>query len=165
MSTLEITKIFNNLGGNVLDDKNYKIPLVGLYEKALPLVMPFYNKYKDIIKKARITENSNILYKYIDKNKYLEFKTFINDVINKIEDRINNTKSTICETDSFTKDEEYSRAYKLISEMNKDVSVEMDIKEYAELLRKEGKKVSIINHDDIEINNRKKIWNRYIKML
>ena len=155
ISTIEITKIFNDLGGNIFNDKNCYIPLVSLYKKVLPLVNPFYFKYKDIINEARITENSNILYKYIDKDKYLEFKTFVSKVSKEVENRLNNTENTIYDTDNFIKYEEYKMSFQLIEAMDKKQSEEMGIEEYAKLLRNEGKIVNIINHEDNVVNHKK----------
>ena len=95
------------------------------------------------------------MYKYIDKDKYLEFKTFVSKVSKEVENRLNNTENTIYDTDNFIKYEEYKISFQLIEAMDKKQSEEMGIEEYAKLLRNEGKIVNIINHEDNVVNHKK----------
>ena len=77
LSSIEITAMFHALKGSIFGSK-FKV--CNDYEKLFPLVEPFYIKYKDILKRVRISLNYNELFKYIDKNVYDEYAKFINKV-------------------------------------------------------------------------------------
>ena len=77
LSARDITNIFHNIGGSVF---NSKFEIGNDYEKLFPIVEPFYNKYKDLLKRVRISINHNELYKYIDKDVYDRYINFINKV-------------------------------------------------------------------------------------
>lgn len=75
----EITKIFYNLGGN-LPQYKIKYPET-IYSELFPVIDKFYNKYKDLLKIARITGNTNILFTKIDKCKFEEFQKMIDECL------------------------------------------------------------------------------------
>lgn len=78
-SSMEIVKIFKSLGGNLTWNKELIFKSSNKYKKFLPLVESFYTKYKDILKDVRISEDTNILYKYVDKDIYLKYIKFIDE--------------------------------------------------------------------------------------
>ena len=78
-SAREIFKIYKNLGGdlNIRKFDNFR----SYYETFFPAVDRFYDKYKDIIKQSRITENKNLLFKEIDKDVYLKYEKLIASIM------------------------------------------------------------------------------------
>ena len=75
LSARDITNIFHKMGGNIFDSK---IRIGNDYEKLFPIVEPFYDKYKNILKSARISLNHNELFKYIDKDIYDKYVNLVN---------------------------------------------------------------------------------------
>lgn len=90
-SALDITNIFHDLGGNILE-KKYKLQIDNDYEKMFPIIEKFYTKYLEVIKNARISLNLNILYKYIDENIFNKYVEFVNSVFDIYKQSINNKK-------------------------------------------------------------------------
>lgn len=79
ISSMDIVKIFKSLGGNLTWNKELVFTVSNKYKKFLPLVESFYTKYKDILKEVRMSENTNLLYKYVDKDIYLKYIKFIDE--------------------------------------------------------------------------------------
>lgn len=78
-SAYDITTIFHKLGGHI---SNYNLYSINTYSMLFPLINKFYYKYINLIKKARISDNQNIIYTEIDKNKFEIYKKFITEEIN-----------------------------------------------------------------------------------
>lgn len=67
----DILDIFHGLGGILFGiDEN----ITSDYDYGKYLIEPFYREYKELIKKVRITGNTNLLYKFIDEEKYKYFE-------------------------------------------------------------------------------------------
>ena len=79
-SAQEIHEIFYGMGGKISGDNIVSTSTV--YTKLFPLIENFYQKYKELLKKARIGENKDILFNQIDKDKYIEFEKLINSALN-----------------------------------------------------------------------------------
>lgn len=75
----EITENFYNLGGSFPKSK-IKYPET-IYSELFPIIDKFYNKYKDLLKIARITGNTNILFTKIKKEKFIEFQNMIDECL------------------------------------------------------------------------------------
>ena len=73
---VDITKIFHKLNGTILE-KKYIFNQKNDYEIFFDLIELFYQKYCNLLKRVRITENYNLLFKYIDKDIYYEYIDFI----------------------------------------------------------------------------------------
>lgn len=78
-SSMDIVKIFKSLGGNLTWNKELRFKSSNKYKRFLPLIESFYIKYKDILKEVRISENTNLLYNYVDKDIYLKYIKFIDE--------------------------------------------------------------------------------------
>ena len=100
ITSREICEIFNKNGGSIFDNN---IKIGSDYEILFPLINSFYNKYKELIKYAKISLNYNILFKYIDKE---VFKTYIN-LINEVFETI---KRSEIKKDTIDLAEEYVQA-------------------------------------------------------
>jgi len=130
----EITNIFHEFGGNLFDDDILKHHYINSnsYPKFYPLVIRFYTLYKDIIKDASISENMNILYKRVNKEKLLEYAKIIDYVYkNYLNDEIPL--------------EFIDKANKLIDDMSIDLKSEVNIDDYIKELEESGKKVQRLN--------------------
>lgn len=133
LSAKEITEIFHNLGGCV---QKRKVSYTNsIYVELFPYVLKFYNKYKDLIKEARITENKNILFTKIEKGKY-------NIYANLIKIKYIIIKKT--DLSSLKLDYDLDEINSLIDSMDKEY-VEEDINGYIEELRKQGNSVTLLN--------------------
>lgn len=73
--SFEITEIFHKLGGKIVTH-NIDYPDT-TYLELFPVIDKFYNKYKSLLIEARITEDTNTLFKEIDKRKFEEFQIMI----------------------------------------------------------------------------------------
>lgn len=85
-SSLEITDIFHNLGGNLFPDGEFlKSPI---YNGFLPLISSFYETYKEQLKRVRIDGNVEYLFKFIDKEMFIEYLKYINLVTDEARKRV-----------------------------------------------------------------------------
>ncbi len=75
-SAIDITKIFHDMKCTVLENDGY-IKISNVYDDYLGLIDMFYNKYSSVLKIARITDNYNLLYKYVDKDIFKQYVCFI----------------------------------------------------------------------------------------
>ena len=83
MSTIEITKIFHSKGGAYIEENiNKDILGESPYRKNFYLVEKFYTYFKDVIKKARITRNKNLLLQKCGKDNYYKLVNLINKYYN-----------------------------------------------------------------------------------
>lgn len=80
-TAIDINSNFNKLGGKLSALDTISFNKKNYYSKFLPLIEKFYIKYKDILKRVRITNNLNELYRYIDKEKYLKYIELINKIV------------------------------------------------------------------------------------
>lgn len=112
-SSIEITKIFQNLGGKIFDNQffNYE---KSAYKSSLPLINRFYQENKEDLKEARISENRNLLYRNIDKQLYQEYEKFVIQVTSRLKENENET---------LTK-EEILYAANLVKKLNKRNKIE-----------------------------------------
>ena len=130
-SALDITEIFHQLGGSIYDDANsFDIKMKAFYRDLIPLIEPFYQQYKEIIKEARITSNANILYKYINKDVFNELK----DLIGKIFKKIYNDNGNIT-------DDDIENVTRLVELLPRDYFEEIDNDTYLNELESKGYKV------------------------
>ena len=130
-SALDITEIFHQLGGSIYDDANsFDIKMKAFYRDLIPLIEPFYQQYKEIIKEARITSNANILYKYINKDVFNELK----DLIGKIFKKIYNDNGNIT-------DDDIENVTRLVELLPRDYFEEIDNNTYITELESKGYKV------------------------
>lgn len=130
----EVTDIFHGMGGNLFDEDILKHRFMNSnsYPKYYPLVIRFYSLYKDLIKDASITEDANILYKRINKEKFDEYAKFIDYVYkNYFDDEIPL--------------EFIDKANKMIDDLSLDLKDEMNIDDYIKELEESGKKVQRLN--------------------
>lgn len=86
-SAVDITKIFHKIKGTILE-KKYIVYQSNDYEELFDLIDLFYQKYCNLLKRVRITENYNLLFKYIDKNTYYEYIDFIYKIYQEMECQI-----------------------------------------------------------------------------
>ena len=132
MCSLEVEEIFHNLGGQISPKSmpNFN----NSYEQYFPYVRYFYEKYKPLLKKAVITDNLNIFYQRIDKEKFEQFKALIKEQFDK--GSVSNDWENIAE-----------QCLKLVDEMAIPIHNE-DMKEYIAELQKQGKIKKILNFDE-----------------
>lgn len=71
----------------------------------MDIIEPFYQKYKKILSEARITENANLIYKYVDRTIFHKFKTLISNILLQVKDMINNSEELIYSTTFLTKEQ------------------------------------------------------------
>lgn len=78
--SLEITDIFYSLGGKI------SLNCIGntsIYTRLFPLIENFYKKYKELLKKAVMSGNLNMLFMQINEEKYEEYIQTIQIELNK----------------------------------------------------------------------------------
>lgn len=82
-SAIEITEIFHSKGGTYVEDSARK-NIIGesSYRKSFYLIDKFYNKFKDEIKKARISGSKNLLLETCGKENYYKLVSLINKYYN-----------------------------------------------------------------------------------
>lgn len=82
-SAIEITEIFHSKGGTYIEDSARK-NIIGesSYRKSFYLIDKFYNKFKDEIKKARISGSKNLLLETCGKENYYKLVSLINKYYN-----------------------------------------------------------------------------------
>lgn len=134
----EITEIFKRKGGD-LTAFCYNLPFMSPYSFNLYLVDSFYNKFKEYIKVARITENKNELLNRVNPLNYNEFVKLINE---NYED--NNFFAAFREL-IVTK-----KIDSLLNEMEKSVQksrdlTEEELEEYYKSLKEKGLNIKILN--------------------
>lgn len=86
-SSIDIFNIFKSLDGYLTLNKKISFNNPNKYEKFLPLIESFYSKYNEIVKEVRISEDSNKLFNYIDKEVYEEFVKFIDYIFENNKDK------------------------------------------------------------------------------
>lgn len=141
-STLEIEKIFHDLGGKIFNIPDFSC-IRNNYNLLFPLINKFYDEYKDLIIKARMTENKNILFSKIDKEVFLEYEKFISEMFINVKERLKNKEFYIST-------EEIKYADELVDKMKKYKQKEIDMKEYLKELKKHVKSVRILNEEFID---------------
>lgn len=141
-SSQEIAQIFKRRGGSLLPFcKN--IPIVSyMYEKNLYLIEEFYNKFKEYIKSARITENTNALVERVGKENYEKFVELITSSYSEDVSNINQIKQKVL-----------LQIEAIIKQMGNKAKASSDITEeqlqaYYEELRKRGYKVNILDNNN-----------------
>lgn len=150
-SSIDITEIFHSLGGTIFDKDEYNIPIINLYEKISPSIESFYQKYKEPLKKCRITENKSLIFKYIDQDIFIEFNNHIKNIVKKIDSK--GKASNI----KFITEEQIEYANKLVDKMDKKQSVqEISFEELIDELKIKGKKVRILNYFNQQNDNEEK---------
>ncbi len=83
INSQEIFEIFQSLGGNIFDARIESINIgsnVG-YDYSLPLITAFYQKYKETINTARISENLNSLWRVINPDEFAKFLALFNRIL------------------------------------------------------------------------------------
>lgn len=78
-ASCEIADIFHKLGGRI---SCYNLYPNNTYQVLFPLIDKFYYKYSSLLKKARISDNQNILFTQIDKICFEKYQKFITDEMN-----------------------------------------------------------------------------------
>ena len=128
LAAIEIVNIFHKHGGKM------EYPMLDTtideWETFKNAGKPFYEKYKDIIKEARITENKNLLFKYIDKDKFNKFSNSLIKILKpngKIDYDIENL---LCE---------------LVDSMDRE-PIDIDVDKFIEELKSQGKEVIPLSH-------------------
>lgn len=82
-SAIEITNIFHSKGGTYVEESaNKDFAGESPYRKSFYLIDKFYNHFKDIIKKARISGNKNLLLETCGKENYYQLVNLINKYYN-----------------------------------------------------------------------------------
>ena len=82
-SAIEITNIFHSKGGKYLEESaNKDFAGESSYRKSFYLIDKFYNQFKDIIKRARITGSKNLLLETCGKENYYQLVNLINKYYN-----------------------------------------------------------------------------------
>ena len=129
-----VEHIFHELGGNIFDEDILKHHYMNSnsYPKFYPLVIRFYTLYKDLIKDASITDDANILYKRVNKEKMMEYIKYIDYVYKNYFDKEINA-------------ELIDQANKLIDDMSLDLKDEMKLDDYIKELEKDGIRVHKLN--------------------
>jgi len=132
-ATLEILDFFHKLGGCISMQQTSH--LISNYEKMFPLIDNFYKKYKTLLKKAAITDNMNILFSEIDKEKYEEYKRIIceqfpiiynsNNLSDKVINYVNN----------------------LVDQIGKKENEKENIHKFIEELKARGKIIKFLNNN------------------
>lgn len=84
MSAIEITEIFHSKGGSYLEENLSKKSIIGEsdYQNNFYLIEKFYTYFKDVIKKARITGNKNLLLQTCGEENYYKLVNLINQYYN-----------------------------------------------------------------------------------
>lgn len=77
-SAMDITNIFNRLGGTLSQYRIISFNKQNRYFNFLPLIESFYIKYNKILKRVRIGENLNELFRSINENIYEAYINYIN---------------------------------------------------------------------------------------
>lgn len=85
-SSLEIETIFHNLGGKIIPNND---TIEGIIENSsvcameyyFPLIDSFYERYKELLKTVRITDQLDLLYSKIIKEKFIEYNAYINSIM------------------------------------------------------------------------------------
>ena len=125
----EILDIFHKLGGRI------NTPMLNDTYKEWEILknanLKFYEKYKDVIKEARITDNKNLLFRYIAKDKYNEYVSLLNQLL-KNNGNVNTDISDMMQ--------------QLVDMMDREY-VDIDIDGFIEELRSQGKEVILLNHE------------------
>ena len=80
-SAMEIANIFYELGGTLFNNEHsFNANIQSEHELFFPLINEFYEKYKDLLKEARISENRNILFRDMDYQQFYNLNYQINHV-------------------------------------------------------------------------------------
>ena len=119
-SALEITHNFIEMGGNLFGDElaNCSFSGVCFYNGFLPLINSFYSTYKEVLKEVRISGNGSLLFKYVDKEIFLEYLKLINGVTNRTYNEVG--KISVDIGVSFASEEEIEYADNLVKKMKTD---------------------------------------------
>lgn len=77
--TIDITKIFHRIGGNIFDEDILRrgIKISYGYEPFYPVVDKFYENFKDEIAYAGITDDFNYLLEFIDEDSFKTYKDYV----------------------------------------------------------------------------------------
>lgn len=141
-ATLEILDFFHKLGGHIsIKPTNH---LTSKYEKMFPLIENFYKKYETILKKAAITDNINVLFSEIDKDKYEEYKRVICEQFPIIYDDNNNLSDKVI-----------NYVNNLVNQIGKKENKKENIHKFIEELKASGKTINFFN-SNVEENNETK---------
>lgn len=132
MCTLEVEEIFHNLGGKI--SPKIMPSFNNSYEQYFPYVRYFYEKYKPLLKKAILTDNLNLFYQTIDKEKFEQYKNLIEEQFDK--GRISNDWENVAD-----------QCLKLVDEMAIPIHNE-DMKSYIAELQKNGRIKKKLHFDE-----------------
>lgn len=153
----DVLDIFYGDNSKIFDyyrySKNHSI-----YSYCFPLIEKFYQQFKDLIAEARITENRNILYSAIDKEKFKEYTSFVSSVSGKIIEQIMSQSSNNPEVS----EEDVRKAEALVDAMAlKDPKKIPTKKEQLEELRSYATNLRFLQDSELELiderNNGKKV--------
>jgi len=139
--SLEIAETFEKLGGNIFGINNI---FSCTYRKYFCLIDKFYELLKEPLKKIRMTDNLNLLYKYVDKDIFKQYLIFIQDVYNKR--KVNFFAIS---------EEEIKYANELVDKMAKKEEKEMSKSETIELLKSMNYKFKTLKCDKQEDETKK----------
>ena len=109
-----------------------------------PLIENFYKKYETILKKAAITDNINVLFSEIDKDKYEEYKRVICEQFPIIYDDNNNLSDKVI-----------NYVNNLVNQIGKKENKKENIHKFIEELKASGKTINFFN-SNVEENNETK---------
>ena len=78
----KICSIFHKHGGRIFNYDDDDIDNTCIYNAFYPLIDDFFNILEEPLKIIRISENHNTLYKYVDKKIFLEYREYVNTIVN-----------------------------------------------------------------------------------
>lgn len=145
-SSQEITNIFKNKGGN-LTSFCYNIPFAYPYGYNLYLIDEFYDKFKDYIKIAKITNNKNYLIERIGKDNYYKYVELVNKYYSHYFEDVKKCKQNALDEIKVLLQQMEEKVSKSTELTNEDLNL------YYEELGKQGYNVRFlnnINYDDYE---------------
>lgn len=161
LAAYEITDTFHKKGGTISLFDEKLIPIGKDYSIYFPLIRSFYEKYKDLIKEARITGSRNLLVNTIGEEKYEEFSRLLTQLETKLDMQAilhsNGVVSTIHVEDYYAlySPEDLDKINALVESMPDPVSKEErkareqeELNEMMQRLTGEGRKVTLLNPTD-----------------
>ena len=116
----DITNIFYKLGGKI---SSYSLCSINFYSLLFPLIDNFYDKYYDLIKKSRISDNQNLLYKEIDKQAFENYQEFISNEINYVCKNHKISPNSIYEADELVKKSDNGGIMNLLQKLKADKNI------------------------------------------